>query len=200
MESNDALVDRLVEQSRITTDRVADAFRAVDRADFVPDTYSDRAYADRPLPIGDDATISAPHMVAVNTELLAVADDSRVLEIGAGSGYQLALLAELTSDAVVGVEIVAELAEAARDRLSSYDNVTVRHGTGLDAVTGTFDRILYSCAIDAVDRALPFLADDGIIVAPVTQRRGQVLTRYDAATERNTEHGHVRFVDYIDTP
>ncbi len=197
MESNDALVDHLVARGHIHSDRVADAFSSVDRARFVPDSHRTDAYTDRPLPIGADATISAPHMVAASTELLDVQPDSTVLEIGAGSGYQLAVLAHLTDARVVGVELDPALADTARDRLP--DTVDVVQGSGIDAVDGTFDRILYSCAIDAIDRGLPALTDDGVLVAPVqTRGHAQALTRHDAATGDTTQHGRVRFVPYRD--
>ncbi|MFB6076746.1 MAG: protein-L-isoaspartate O-methyltransferase, partial [Candidatus Nanohaloarchaea archaeon] len=94
------LVDRLAERGILESDRIVAAFRAVPRADFVPEEQQDRAYMDRPLPIGHDQTISAPHMVAAMTELLDPRPDVTVLEIGTGSGYQAAVLAELVGELV----------------------------------------------------------------------------------------------------
>ncbi len=186
--TNDELVDRLVEDGRITSSRVEKAFKNVDRKGFVSD--SSRAYVDRPLRIGENATISAPHMVAINTELLEVAEDSTVLEIGSGSGYQLAILSELTSEKVIGVEINRKLVEESRQRLESRAEVV--HGNGLEAVEGGFDRILFSCGIDSLD-CEERLEEDGIAVAPVKRRFGQVMQRLKNG--ETTEHGRVRFVE-----
>ncbi len=195
MDSNDAMVDYLRANGRIETDRVEEAFRNVERADYVPENYRDQAYQDHAVPIGDGATISAPHMVAINTELLEVEEESRVLEIGSGSGYQLAVLSELARE-VTGVEIKEELVKRSRQALEGRENVRVLHGSGLDAVEGDFDRILYSCAIDSLERAKDRLEEGGIIVAPVSRGRIQRLKRFrDGKTE---DHGAVRFVDFID--
>jgi protein-L-isoaspartate(D-aspartate) O-methyltransferase len=103
----------------------------VPRHEFVPADQQRFAYADRPLPIGHGQTISQPYIVAYMTELLRLERGDRVLEVGAGSGYQAAILAEL-ADTVVTLEIVRPLAEAAAARLErlGYRNVTVLHGDG----------------------------------------------------------------------
>ncbi|MFB6190623.1 MAG: protein-L-isoaspartate O-methyltransferase, partial [Candidatus Nanohaloarchaea archaeon] len=115
MGSNAEMVERLEERGYVETERVRDAFLAVDRKDFVPRKVREKAYHDRPLSIGEDATISAPHMVAINTELLEVEPGNRVVEVGSGSGYQLAVLSELAKE-VHGVEILEELVEKSRER------------------------------------------------------------------------------------
>lgn len=195
MNSNDQLVDLLTRQGQIKNDRVEKAFRKVDRALFVPEKHREDAYIDRPLQICDEATISAPHIVATNTELLEVEEDSRVLEIGSGSGYQLAILAELAEKAV-GVEIVGKLAERSCPVLEKWDNAEVIHGEGLKAVHEEFDRVLFSCSIEEklLNEAKEHLSDEGIIVAPVQTSDGQVLKRLKDG--RMEEHGRVRFVDY----
>ena len=111
--------------------RVLDSMRRVPRHLFVPASAQHLAYAHRPLPIGHGQTISQPYMVAVMTALLAVDADDRVLEIGTGSGYQTAILAEL-GQRVYSVEIISELAHSAHERLHrlGYTNVEVRVGDG----------------------------------------------------------------------
>ncbi len=107
------------------------AMRKVPRHLFVPQEHQYLAYEDRPLPIGYGQTISQPYIVAIMTELLQLASEHRVLEVGTGSGYQAAVLAEIAGD-VYSVEIVEPLAMLARERLAAldYDNVTVRAGDG----------------------------------------------------------------------
>lgn len=198
VEDNDELVDLLVDRGYIETGRVEAAFRAVDRKDFVPESQRGRAYQDAPLPIAGGATISAPHMVAMNTELLEVEDGDSVIEIGSGSGYQLAILSELAKEAI-GVELIEDLVEKSRERLSSRDNVEVLEGSGFQPVEDRygdtrFDRVLYSCAIDSLEDAREHLAEDGIAVAPVQTAAGQVLKRLKEGEVE--EHGRVRFVPF----
>lgn len=195
LESNDELVDFLVRMNHIESERVEEAFRNVDRKKFVPEDKQGQAYLDTPLPIAGGATISAPHMVAMNTELLEVEEDNRVVEVGSGSGYQVAILSEL-ADEVHGVEIITELVDKSRERLEDRDNVEIHEGSGLEPVEGKFDRILYSCAIDSLDRGRKRLREDGIIVAPVNADRGQILKKLKNGEVE--EHGHVRFVPFVE--
>ncbi|MFB6190205.1 MAG: protein-L-isoaspartate carboxylmethyltransferase, partial [Candidatus Nanohaloarchaea archaeon] len=97
---------------------------------------------------------------------------------------------------VHGVEILEELVEKSRERLSDRENVTVHHGTGLEPVDGKFDRILYSCAIDSLEPARERLKEDGIAVAPVTSGKGQVLQKLEG--DEVSDHGRVRFVPFQD--
>lgn len=195
----ETLVNRLKDRGSIRSERVENAFLAVDRAVFVPEKYRMSAYEDRPLPIGEDATISAPHMVAINTELLDVEPNSKVVEIGSGSGYQVAIIAEL-AEKVVGVEINQELVERSRKSLEEVgiENVEIRQGSGLDAVNGIFDRILFSCAIspERFDQAKERLNQNGVLVAPVEENGSQTIKRY--GNGETTEHEKVRFVGYKD--
>ncbi len=169
----DDLVDYLQQRGILETDRIIDAFHAVPREQFVPEKYASHAYSDTPLPIGSDQTISAPHMVAHMTELLDPRSGHRVLEIGAGSGYQAAILSHLV-DEVITVEIVEELAQQARENLSEYENVQVIHGDGSQGYhdAAPYDRILYTAASprrppeDVFDQ----LADNGMLIAPIGDR------------------------------
>lgn len=193
LESNDELVDYLVRRGHIQTDRVEEAFRNVDRRNFVPEDSKDDSYKDYALKLAPDSTISAPHMIAENTELLEPEEDDRVIEIGSGSGYQVAILAELVSEEVIGVDIIEDVVEKSRERIDK-EHVTIHHGNGFEPVEGKFDRILYSCAVNSFDEAREHLRNGGIAVAPVNEDGGQVLKKLENGTI--TEHGKVRFVPY----
>ena len=157
--------------------------RATPRHLFVPEAIQANAYDDCALPISYGGTISQPYIVALMTELLAPATSNRVLEIGTGSGYQAAVLAQLTSH-VYTIEIVPELADSARRRLAAlgYLNVTVRHGDGYEGwpEQAPFDRIILTAAPEDVPRVLlDELAPGGRLVAPVGIARGQELILFE---------------------
>ncbi|WP_050031870.1 protein-L-isoaspartate(D-aspartate) O-methyltransferase [Halorubrum halophilum] len=183
-------------------DRTLAALESVPRHAFVPERLQSRAYADRPLPIGHDQTISAPHMVAVMTDLLDVEPGDRVFEVGTGCGYHAAVVAEVAGpENVYSVEYVPELAEAARDRLRrlGYD-VTVRAGDGRTAFPdeAPFDAAYLTCApTDGVpDPIVDRVRTGGRIVAPVGRAGAQRLVRLtvgDDGVDREN-HGGVRFV------
>ncbi|MGQ9654254.1 MAG: protein-L-isoaspartate(D-aspartate) O-methyltransferase [Thermodesulfobacteriota bacterium] len=125
------MVRKQIQGRGVKDPRVLWAMRTVPRHLFVPEKYSKEAYADRPLPIGHDQTISQPYIVAYMTEALGLKGDERVLEIGTGSGYQAAVLSMLVRE-VYSIEILEPLAEEAARRLKElgYDNVEVRCGDG----------------------------------------------------------------------
>ena len=129
--------------------RVLDAMRDVPRHFFVPEKYASSAYSDRPLPIGKGQTISQPFIVAFMTELLAVKPGDRILEIGTGSGYQAAVLAELTPF-VYTIEIIEELGEQAAARLEElgYETVEVKIDDGYFGWEehAPYDGIIVTCA------------------------------------------------------
>lgn len=191
------LVDRLRERHYIKSDKVEEAFQDVDRAVFLPERYEMSAYEDRPLPIGEDETISAPHMVAISTEVLDLEPDNRVLEVGSGSGYQAAILGKLAGK-VIGVEINEELVEKSRKNLeeAEIENVEIIQGSGLKPVKVEFDRILFSCAIPPkkFEEAKKILAEEGILVAPVGENRSQIMKKFQEG--KTTKHGKVRFVSF----
>src|SRR5215475_11587239 len=120
-----------IEAREVHDPRVLDAMRRVPRHRFVPESVRDQAYEDRPQPIGERQTSSQPLMVGIMTELLHLTGNERVLEIGTGSGYQTAILAELASE-VISIERHPPLAERARDLLEhlGYQNVKVHAGDG----------------------------------------------------------------------
>jgi protein-L-isoaspartate(D-aspartate) O-methyltransferase len=147
------------------------AMRTVPRHEFVLAEYLDMAYADRPLPIGYGQTISQPYIVAAMTELLKLRRGDRVLEIGSGSGYQAAILAELT-DEVYTVEIIDELYERASATLKrlGYDSVKFKHADGYYGWEehAPYDAIIVTAAPDHIPQPLVTqLKDGGRLVIPV---------------------------------
>ena len=143
------MVRTQIEARGVRDERVLAALRAVPRHLFVPEAQREAAYEDGPLPIGHGQTISQPYIVAVMTELLAPRPDDVVLDVGTGSGYQAAVLARLVRR-VVSIEIVPELAQAARERLAAlgYANVEVITGDGWAGAPAAapFDGILVAAA------------------------------------------------------
>jgi len=150
---------------------VLQAMASVPRHEFVPDDYLDLAYSDQPLPIGHGQTISQPYIVALMTELLDLQAGDRVLEIGTGSGYQAAVLAELGVE-VYSVEIIPELAESARELLDriGYDQVQTLNADGYYGWEehAPYDAIMVTAAPDHVPQPLvEQLSDGGRMVIPV---------------------------------
>jgi protein-L-isoaspartate(D-aspartate) O-methyltransferase len=155
----------------ITDPRVLDAMRTVPRHEFVPAALRPHAYDDSPLPIGHGQTISQPYVVALMCELAALDPTSSVLEVGAGCGYQAAVLGRLART-VVSLEIVAPLAHDAATRLArlGFANVEVRHDDGHGGALdrAPFDAILVAAAAPRVpDALLAQLGPGGRLVAPV---------------------------------
>ena len=167
------MVDTQLAARDINDDKVLEAMRKVPRHKFVPPELHWAAYADRPLPIGHDQTISQPYIVALMTQLVEPAKHKRALDIGTGSGYQAAILAELVST-VHSIEIVEPLATEAAARLQTlgYDNVTVRHGDGYRGWEehAPFDIIIVAAAPNHIPQPLvEQLAPGGKMVIPVGQ-------------------------------
>ena len=154
--------------------RVLEAMRRVPRDRFVPGTGAIHAWENRPLPIGYGQTISQPFIVALMTQLLELDANSRVLEIGTGSGYQAAILAELAGE-VFSVEVVPELARSAAGRLEElgYRNVKVRSGNGREGwpEAAPFDAVIVTAGAEDIPPALvEQLAPGGRLVIPVESR------------------------------
>ena len=153
----ESMVNRQILGRGVTDTNVLAAMRKVPRHRFVPAGSVDRAYVDSPLRIGHDQTISQPYIVALMTELLAVDSDSKILEIGTGSGYQAAVLAEIVAE-VSTIEIVEPLGIEAKKRLQEmgYKNVRVKIGDGYQGWSehAPFDAIIVTCAPDHVPQPL----------------------------------------------
>jgi protein-L-isoaspartate(D-aspartate) O-methyltransferase len=197
------MVQRDIEARGVRDARVLAAMRRVPRERFVPERVRDAAYDDGALPIGGHQTISQPYVVAWMADALALPDGARVLEIGTGSGYGAAVLAEIALE-VVTVERLVELAEMARELLREleYDNVLVVVGDGSLGYRerAPYDGICVTAAAPSIPPTLlEQLADHGRLVMPVGDRDGQELT----VVARNGDQfvrksvGGVRFVPLI---
>jgi protein-L-isoaspartate(D-aspartate) O-methyltransferase len=185
-ELREAMVRRQIEGRGVRDERVLAAMRRVPRHRFVPDDVRARSYDDTPLPIGLGQTISQPYIVAYMSEALALRGDEKVLEIGTGSGYQAAILAELCKE-VYTIEIVAPLAERARETLTELGlkNVQVRTGDGYRGwkEQAPFDAIMVTAAPAEVPRPLlEQLKVGGRLVIPVGTN-DQNLVRYTRTAE-----------------
>jgi protein-L-isoaspartate(D-aspartate) O-methyltransferase len=179
------MVERQLRGRNIVSRAVLKAMTAVPRHRFVPDEMKLSAYADSPLPIGDGQTISQPYIVAYMVQLLEVDPSDRVLEVGTGSGYQAAVLAELAAE-VYTVERIEALAERARATLQElgYSNVYVvqRDGSGGLPEHAPYQGIIVAAAAPRAPEPLKAqLADGGRLIIPVGSRGGQVLERWQRA-------------------
>ena len=199
--------ERMVEEQLvrrgITDRRVLDAMRRVARHLFVAEALRERAHGDHPLPIGEQQTISQPYIVALMTSLLELAGTEKVLEIGTGSGYQTAVLAELARR-VWSIERIPSLATRARAVLEGlgYTNVWVRLGNGTLGWPdeGPFDRILIAAGGPGVPPPLfEQLAEGGRMVLPIGDASGQTLTVVEriAGEMRSTPRGDCMFVPLV---
>lgn len=196
-----ALADRL-QQKYGLTDAVTEALKAVPREEFVPERSRSNAYVDRPLPIGDDQTISAPHMVAMMADQLALSAGEEVLEIGTGCGYHAAVTAELVgAENVYSVEYSASLADSARERLArlGYGGISVRQGNGYHGwpAHAPYDAAYLTCGADEFpEAAIDQVRAGGRLLGPIgrgAQRLIEATKRSDGSLDR-TDHGGVRFV------
>lgn len=164
----------------ITDQRVLETFRKVPRHNFILPKYLDSAYNDHPLPIGEGQTISQPYIVALMTESLTLKGDERVLEIGSGSGYQAAILAELARE-VYSVERIATLAEHAQEILKemSYNNVSIKCGDGTlgwEEFSPYQGIIVTAAAPQIPDFLIEQLDEGGRLVIPLGGDFRQMLT------------------------
>lgn len=186
----------------LENEAVLEALGQVPRHAFVPVGYESQAYANHPLPIGFGQTISQPYIVGLMTDQLGVGAGAKVLEIGTGSGYQAAILAELGME-VYSIEIIGALAERAREDLQAvgYDNVELRHADGYFGweEQAPFDGILVTAAPDHVPQPLVRqLAIGATMVIPVGPAGGYQelwkITRISEEEVKTVSLGGVRFV------
>jgi len=182
----------------ISDEKVLEAMRKVPRHLFVPEEAHRYAYSDSPVRIGSGQTISQPYIVALMTALLQVESQHRVLDVGTGSGYQAAILAEIASQ-VYSVERHAALAEEAEGRLQAlgYDNVSVHVGDGTRGLAeyAPFDRIVVAAAAPKVPKALvEQLAEGGRLVIPVGERFSQHLEVWERSGGELNKHSGIPVV------
>ena len=199
----DRMVDQQIRARGVVDPRVLLAVRKVPRHSFIPQHLWDQAYNDYPLPIGGDQTISQPYIVALMTEILELQATDRVLEIGTGSGYQTAILAELAAE-VFSIDRMGDLANRAKAVLDSlgYANVQIRVGDGTLGwpEAAPFDGIIVTAGAPKVPRPLTEqLALGGRLVIPVGDMFSQTLTcvRQTESGLKFEYHGGCRFVRLI---
>ena len=199
-----AMIEQLRHYYKIRDSRVLEAMEKVRRHIYIPESYrkDDTAYGDHPWPIGYDQTISQPYIVAYMTEKMALKQGEKALEVGTGSGYQAAILAEMGAE-VFSIEIIPQLAEHARTILKSegYENVKVLSGDGYRGWPehAPFDVILVACAPENIPKALvEQLNENGRMIIPVGEysqrlvivrkKKGEIIQENDLA---------VRFVPMV---
>ena len=206
MKDHDVSRKRMVEEQIAARDvkdsRVLDVMLKMPRHVFVSEKLQDQAYSDQPLPVGEGQTISQPYMVALMTELMHLSADDRVLEIGTGSGYQTAILAELAGE-VYTVEIVESLMERSKKLLHElgYRNIKFRTDDGYFGWEeyAPFDVILVTCGPDSIPQPLvDQLAEGGCLVIPVGSMY-QVLTIVEKVDGKIKKHKSIscRFVPMV---
>ena len=198
------MVTRQLAKRGIEDEAVLRAMRSVPRHRFVPEALQSKAYADQPLPIGHDQTISQPYIVALMSEVLKVQPGQRVLEIGTGSGYQAAVLAEM-GVVVYSIEIIPDLGKQAEEVLDSmgYKQVHVRIGDGYRGwpEMAPFDGIIVTCSPSRIPKPLTDqLAEGGRLVIPVGNLFYQKLVRLTKKEGHIIEERieDVRFVPMVD--
>jgi protein-L-isoaspartate(D-aspartate) O-methyltransferase len=197
------MVDEQLARRGISDERVLAAMRRVPRHQFVEEAFRERAYGDHPLPIGQEQTISQPYIVALMTSLLELTGREKVLEVGTGSGYQTAVLAELARR-VCSIERIPALAARARAVLEGlgYANVWVRVGNGTLGWSdeAPFDRVLVAAAGPSVPPPLfEQLAVGGRMVLPLGDQTGQTLTLVESVNGqmRTRPCGDCHFVPLV---
>jgi len=200
------MVDSQIRSRGVGDERVLRAMENIPRHLFVDEGLVDQAYSDSPLPIGEKQTISQPYIVAIMTEALELKGSEKVLELGTGSGYQAAILAEL-ADRVFTIERIAPLAQKARKLLESlnYYNVVLRVGDGTYGwrEESPFDAILVTAGSPSIPRTLvEQLAIGGRLVIPVGGRYSQSLVKLTRLSEnpddvKKEDLGGCRFVNLI---
>ena len=197
------MVDRQIEARGIRNPRVLAVMREIPRHLFIPQPYDKSAYEDCPLPIGDGQTISQPYIVALMTELLRPQPSDTMLEIGAGSGYQAAVLSRLVHT-LTTVERIPSVAQLARNNLTvlGIENVIVIEGDGTQGYqkNAPYNGIIVTAATPEIPRTLTDqLAEGGRLVAPVGGRDIQELVTLEKKGESLIPeyHGGVRFVPLI---
>jgi len=172
----------------IKEQKVLDAFQKVERHKFIPKDLAANAYADFPVPIGNGQTISQPYIVALMTECLSLTGKEKVLEIGTGSGYQAAILAELSKE-VYSVERFENLAKSAQDILNElgYTNIKIKVGDGTLGwpEEAPFDRIIITAASPKIPLPLTEqLKDGGKLILPMGESFSQVLTLFEKKKDK----------------
>lgn len=166
------------------SEKIFDAFAEVKRENFIPKDLKKLAYEDTALPIGERQTISQPYTIAMMLNLLELKEGQKVLEVGSGCGYALALLSEIVGQngKVFGLEIIKELYDASKKNLEKYENIGIYNKNGFYGLKEEtpFDRILISAGYQEIPNPLiKQLKEKGIIVAPIGTRSEQSLIAFE---------------------
>lgn len=200
-----AMISGQIAARGVTDQKVLDALSKVPRHEFVPYEYRRYAYADQPLPIGEGQTISQPYIVAYMTEALNILPGEKVLEIGTGSGYQAAVLAEMKAE-VYSVEVIEPLANRAKATLENlgYKNIRLKTGDGYQGWPehAPFDAILVTCSPSDIPGPLKEqLAEGGRMIIPVGEQNSIQFLYYLEKRKGRIRQKNVmpvRFVPMID--
>ncbi len=172
LKTNDELVEYLINYRRVLkTPSIIDAFKSIDRIDFINKRDKEKAYEDHPLPIAHYQTISQPYTVAFMLELLQAKEESVILDVGCGSCYTTALLAKIANKGkVIGVEIIQELIEFCKNNLKKYnfENIEIYNADKIPPNEGEFDRILVSASATSLpEELIDVLKENGRMVIPI---------------------------------
>lgn len=199
------MIDRQIKARGISDKKILEAFKSVPRHEFVPGEYRNQAYADRPLPIGNNQTISQPYIIAAMLDKLSLNSDSKVLEVGSGCGYVLAILSQIVAQ-VYGIERQSSLVEKSRATINKlgYDNVEIKYGDGKLGwpEKSPFDASIVSAATDQLpEQLLKQLKIDGKIIIPIGNSFSQRLILYHKKEDgqiRKNKLEPVRFVPLVE--
>ena len=203
--SGQQMIDRFLRSRGIGDERVLRAMAKIPRHRFVPDSLRSHAYSDAPLPIGFEQTISQPYIVGLMTQELLKHQPARVLEIGTGSGYQTAVLAELVRS-VFSIERVMSFVPRARQALEGlgYLNVSIRAGNGAHgwAEHAPFDAVLATACAKSLPKAwIEQTTDRGVIIVPMERPDGEqrlIVHVKNKANVTSRDLGPCRFVPFVD--
>lgn len=197
------LVEYWKKSGAVKNKKIIKAFEEVNREDFILKGYKEEVYGDYPLPIYEGQTISQPTTVAMMLEFLEVKDNSKILEIGTGSGYNAALLAKLTKNKVITIERIKKLVGFAKKNLkkAGIKNVEVIYGDGTKGYKkeAPYDRIIATCGAKEIPKAWEQqLAEGGLIVAPIGElEQVMVIARKKNGKMTYQKKGEFRFVPLI---
>ena len=203
-EAYSLLIADLIKKGNLKSDNVISAFFNISRAEYLTDDLKKLSTLDEPIPLGHGQTMSAPHMVAMMLELLDIRQGQNILEIGTGSGWNAALLAELVGPEgnIVTIETVEELHNLSKINLDEFFNVECVLGDGKKGYKeqSPYDRIIVTCAADEIPKDLVNqLKDGGIIVIPLGSQLMQELTKGTKKGKliEKENHGACRFVPFV---